>query len=40
VDSLVCIRRGQRMSIVAFVADAFAIRKILDHLGLSTPETE
>ncbi|HEY2942709.1 MAG TPA: hypothetical protein VGN09_09775 [Vicinamibacteria bacterium] len=25
------------MSIVAFVADAFAIR-ILDHLGLRTPE--
>jgi len=26
------------MSIVAFVTDAFAIRRILDHLGLSTPE--
>jgi len=25
------------MSIVAFVTDAFAIRRILDHLGLSTP---
>ena len=28
------------MSIVAFLTDAFAIRKILDHLGLSTPEAE
>ena len=28
------------MSIVAFVTDAFAIRKILDHLGLSPPEAE
>ena len=28
------------MSIVAFLTDAFAIRKILDHLGLSTPEAD
>ena len=28
------------MSIVAFLTDAFAIRRILDHLGLSTPEAE
>jgi hypothetical protein len=28
------------MAVVAFVTDAFAIRKILDHLGLSTPEAE
>ena len=28
------------MSIVAFVTDAAAIGKILDHLGLSTPEAE
>jgi len=26
------------MTIVAFVTDAFAIRRILDHLGLSPPE--
>jgi len=26
------------MSIVAFVTDSFAIRRILDHLGLSPPE--
>jgi hypothetical protein len=25
------------MSIVAFVTDSFAIRQILDHLGLSPP---
>jgi len=40
VDPLVCRRCGKRMSIVAFLTDAFAIRKILDHLGLSTPEAE
>jgi hypothetical protein len=28
------------MSLVSFVSDAFAIRRILDHLGLSTPEAE
>lgn len=28
------------MAVVAFVTDAFAIRKILDHLGLSTPEAQ
>jgi len=28
------------MSIVAFVTDAFAIRRILDHLALSTPQAE
>lgn len=40
VDPLLCVRCGQRMSMVAFVTDAFAIRRILDHLGLSTPEAE
>jgi hypothetical protein len=40
VDPLLCTRCGQRMSIVAFLTDAVAIRKILDHLGLSTPEAE
>ena len=28
------------MSIVAFVTDSFAIRRILDHLGLSPPPPE
>ena len=28
------------MSVVAFLTDTFATRKILDHLGLSTPEAE
>jgi hypothetical protein len=28
------------MSLVAFVSAAFSIRKILDHLGLSTPEAD
>ena len=40
VDPLLCPRCGQRMSIVAFLTDALAIRKILDHLGLSTPEAD
>jgi hypothetical protein len=38
VDRLLCARCGQRMSIVAFLTDAFAIRKIRDPLGLSTPD--
>ena len=33
-------RRGERMSVVAFVTDSAAIGKILDHLGLSNPEAE
>jgi hypothetical protein len=40
VDPLVCTKCGKRMSIVAFVTDAAAIGKILDHLGLTTPEAE
>jgi hypothetical protein len=40
VDPLVCTRCGRRMSILAFVTDGFAIRRILDHLGLSAPEAE
>jgi hypothetical protein len=37
-DPLVCTRCGQRMGLIAFVTDQMAIGKILDHLGLSTPE--
>ncbi len=37
-DPLVCSGCGQRMSIVAFVTDAIAIRQILDHLDLSPLE--
>ena len=40
VDPLVCTRCGQRMSLIAFVTDQMAIGKILDHLGLSTPEAD
>jgi hypothetical protein len=40
VDPLVCVRCGQRMSVVAFVTDQVAIGWILDHLGLSNPEAE
>jgi hypothetical protein len=38
VDPLVCTRCGHRMSTIAFVTDQLAIGKILDHLGLSSPE--
>jgi hypothetical protein len=40
VDPLLCARSGKRMSTIAFVTDQVAIGKILDHLGLSTPEAE
>jgi hypothetical protein len=38
VDPLVCVRCGQRMGLIAFLTDQIAIGKILDHLGLSSPE--
>jgi hypothetical protein len=37
VDPLVCTRCGQKMQMIAFLTDQLSIRKILDHLGLSTP---
>ena len=40
VDPLVCTRRGTRMNTVGFVTDQAAVDKILDPLGLSTPEAE
>jgi hypothetical protein len=40
VDPLLCPRCGKRMSVVAFVTDQMAIGKILEHLGLSSPEAE
>jgi hypothetical protein len=40
VDPLLCARCGQRMSIVGFVTDFVAIGRILDHLGLSSPQQE
>jgi hypothetical protein len=39
-DPLVWARCGQCMSLVAFVTDQIAIRRILDHLGLTTPQAE
>ncbi len=38
VDPLVCVRCGKRMSIVGLVTDTVAIGRILDDLGLSTPQ--
>jgi hypothetical protein len=38
VDPLVCVRCGQRMRLIAFVTAQMAIGKILDHLGLSSPQ--
>lgn len=39
VDPLTCVRCGKQMTLVAFVTDQLAVKRILDHLGLSTPET-
>ena len=33
-------RCGKRITIVEFVTDAFAIRRILDHLGLGAPDAK
>jgi hypothetical protein len=40
VDPLVCLRCGQRMSILAFVSDQHSISRILEHLGLRPPERD
>ncbi len=40
VDPLVCTRCGRKMQMIAFLTDQMAIGKILDHLGLSTPEAD
>jgi putative transposase len=37
VDPLVCTRCGQKMQMIAFLTDQLSIRRILDHLGMSTP---
>jgi hypothetical protein len=37
VDPLVCTRCGQKMQMIAFLADQLSIKRILDHLGLSEP---
>jgi len=34
------VRCGKRMSVVGFVTDAVATGRILEHLGLRTPEAE
>ncbi len=38
VDPLVCTRCGKRMSVAGFVTDTVAIGRIIEHLGLRTPE--
>jgi hypothetical protein len=38
VDPLVCTHCGQRMSILAFVSDQHSISRILEHLGLRSPQ--
>ena len=40
VDPLVCTHCGQRLSILAFVSDQHAISRILEHLGLRSPEQD
>jgi hypothetical protein len=37
VDPLVCTRCGRKMQTIAFLTDQLSIKRILDHLGLSTP---
>ncbi len=37
-DPLVCQRCGGPLKVVAYITDTVAIRRILDHLGLSPPE--
>jgi hypothetical protein len=37
-DPLVCKRCGGPLKVVAYITDTVAIRRILDHLGLSPPE--
>ena len=37
-DPLTCRTCGGKLEIVAYLHDQVAIRQILDHLGLSTPE--
>jgi hypothetical protein len=40
VDPLVCVRCGQRMSILAFVSDQHSISRILEHLDLRAPRQD
>jgi hypothetical protein len=40
VDPLVCTRCGRRMSILAFVSDQHSIKRILEHLGLYSPQQD
>jgi len=40
VDPLVCVRCGQRMSILAFVSDQHSISRILEHLDLRAPQQD
>ena len=37
-DPLVCKRCAGPLQVVAYITDTVAIRRILDHLGLSPPE--
>jgi hypothetical protein len=39
-DPLVCTRCGRLMSILAFVSDQHSISRILEHLGLRSPELD
>jgi hypothetical protein len=36
--ALLCRRCGGPLKVVAYITDTVAIRRILDHLGLSPPE--
>jgi Transposase zinc-binding domain/Putative transposase len=38
VDPLTCVRCGKQMTLVAFVTDQLAVRRILEHLGLAASQ--
>ena len=40
VDPLTCTKCGGKLKIIAYLHDQASISKILDHLGLSPPETK
>jgi hypothetical protein len=40
VDPLTCRGFGRPLKVIAYLHDQAAIRRILEHLGLTPPETE
>lgn len=40
MDPLQCRKCGAKLKLIAYITDGLAIRRILDHVGLSPPEHE